>query len=1000
MISLAAKIRRWLLFIGIGIVWTITNSQAGGSGWNTIVVINKLSSSSGEVGNYYCELRAVPPENVLRIEWPGSRIAWTGAEYRTLLLSPLLDMCRTRGLTNQIQFVVLSMDLPFQTVENVTNVNSTTAALFYGLKTNSSNGMIEIGVTNSYAASEQSFQDAPPASSPGTPFLATMITANSVSEAKRLILQGVTSDSTFPTQPALLAKSSDPDRNIRHKRFDNAIFNAAILGHASLLRTNTDSPDGLTNLLGYQTGLKQFDISQNTFVPGAIADSQTSFGGIISGANDQTNLLSFIAAGATGSYGTVAEPGGDGNDFPDPQVYFYQARGFSLAEAYYQSIDVPYLGLMVAEPLAAPFAIPGSARWNPANSNATLAGVASLGVNFRAHDAARPLQRVELFVDGKYLTPLTNVFAQASNALEVTLNGYPIHYAVPTNSTIGGIASALTTVINESPTTNATKIRAQAYGDRIELQSINTNNNSFPFYATNLPSALFPGINYRVRNLSEAIPPRIIPIGKNAADQYGMQIEIPTALNYVIQATTNLIDWQSIFTNTTPGLITFRDLASSNYARRFYRVVGPAVNQPPKITGPIFISGGFAQLRMESQPGQPATIMISTNQLDWTLTETNQAGGIIDWIDANASSFSTRFYRAWLPPNPQPSFTLSNSTAEVTLVRIDNALQPYTVQSSTNGTDWASLTTNYTYREIQTTADSAIGSASNLTTFLRASRATFAPSEARGIEEFRVPASSLAVGAWLRFTFVKTNNQVVIIGVTNQIAGANATNLATQIVTAINGHAELQTTDGLAAEDLTIDSVQARFTLRARSCGYSAALLKAYPGRSGLNIFPSLSRTLTKNFSDLQPRNHLYVSAGVGQLDVNFLFDTTQLPDGYHELGAVAYEGTSVRTQTRTTIPICISNSPLYATLTLVDLTNNASVTATYHIQVSANTNNISLTTLYSTGGPLGFATNTPNATFNVTGTNLWAGLHPFYALVETTTGQKFRTATSWIRLK
>ena len=36
-----------------------------------------------------------------------------------------------------------------------------------------------------------------------------------------------------------------------------------------------------------------------------------------------------------------------------------------------------------------------------------------------------------------------------------------------------------------------------------------------------------------------------------------------------------------------------------------------------------------------------------------------------------------------------------------------------------------------------------------------------------------------------------------------------------------------------------------------------------------------------------------------------------QLPDGYHELAAVAYEGSHVRTQTRATVPVCISNSPL-----------------------------------------------------------------------------------------
>src|SRR5208283_4170114 len=114
---------------------------------------------------------------------------------------------------------------------------------------------------------------------------------------------------------------------------------------------------------GYETGLAQFSVPPSTFVSGAIADSLTSFGGIIFGSNSQTNLLAFIDAGAAGSYGTVAEPGNETQNFPNPQDYFYQARGFSLAENYYQSINVPYLGLIVAEPLAAPFARTGVGVW-------------------------------------------------------------------------------------------------------------------------------------------------------------------------------------------------------------------------------------------------------------------------------------------------------------------------------------------------------------------------------------------------------------------------------------------------------------------------------------------------------------------------------------------------------------------------------------------------------------------------------------------------------------
>src|SRR5690349_10371924 len=188
--------------------------MAGGSGLNTVVVINQSSSNSCEAANYFCERRQVPPENVLRINWPGGNISWTNSDFQTYLLTPLQSMLTSRQLTNQIDYVVLSMDIPFQ-IYNGFDINSTTSALFYGLKNS-------LGLTNSYFASEQSFSQASPASAPGYSFLTTMLTATSLAEAKQLVDQGVSSDSTFPTQTVLLEKSSDVSRNLRYIAFDNA----------------------------------------------------------------------------------------------------------------------------------------------------------------------------------------------------------------------------------------------------------------------------------------------------------------------------------------------------------------------------------------------------------------------------------------------------------------------------------------------------------------------------------------------------------------------------------------------------------------------------------------------------------------------------------------------------------------------------------------------------------------------------------------------------------
>src|SRR5271157_66576 len=124
--------------------------QAGGSGLNTVVIINQTSSNSCELGNYYCERRQVPPQNVLHINWSGGNTLWTSNDFQTNLVTPLLDMLAARQLTNQIDYLVLSMDIPFQTSFGST-VNGTTSALFYGSRLG--NGSDGFGVTNSYAAS-------------------------------------------------------------------------------------------------------------------------------------------------------------------------------------------------------------------------------------------------------------------------------------------------------------------------------------------------------------------------------------------------------------------------------------------------------------------------------------------------------------------------------------------------------------------------------------------------------------------------------------------------------------------------------------------------------------------------------------------------------------------------------------------------------------------------------------------------------------------------------
>ena len=775
---------------GLGVLFISTAGLfAGGSGLNVVVIVNQSSTNSVQLGNYYCEWRGVPPQNLLRINWAGGNTSWNRSDFETCLLNPLVSMLSSRGLTNQADYVVLSMDIPYQ-VTDTNGVNSTTAALFYGFKTDDCAGNCPEGIPgcnlpaasyNAYAGSEGVFRQTPPVAAGSNAWLVTMLTSSNLAQAEAIIDRGVASDGMVPTQTVWLAKSSDTARNVRYLEFDSAIYDARVAGDFSVLRTNSDSPYGLTNLLGYQTGLYRFNILSNAFVPGAMADNLTSYGGLILVPNDHTTLLAFLNAGACGSYGTVTEPCNYLQKFPSPEDYFYQARGFSLAECYYLSLANPYQGLIVGEPLAAPFAKPGAGTWNNLSAGATLAGTTNLSFQFAASDAGRPLQQVDLFLDGVWAQTITNIPPQSGNVLAVFLNGQTINYTVPSDATVSSVAAGLATELNEPANTNATKVTASAHGDRIELRCAD-------------PS------------------------------QRGSQIPL--------------------------------------------------------------------------------------------------------------------------------------------------------------------------------SAGTSIGGGAALTTFLAATGTNLLDTIAFGIRNYYVTNAPNA-GDYLQLSITKTNGTMVVVSVTNN-GGLNIGQLVQQLVSAVNSNAGLSTPDGLGAQDFidyTPHGLQlAEFNLQANTCGWNEAQIQVtFSGSSTFTFTPAGANVLDGNLPDLQPRAHLYVTAGTTNLALSFPFDSTSQPDGFHTLDAVACEGSHVRTQTRATQSVRIQNTPLGATFTTLAGASNTVLNFTLLFSVAANTNTISSIELFSTGGSVGVVSNLSSATFAVAATNLGVGLHPFYAVVTRSDGKTYRTETRWI---
>jgi len=308
--------------------------------------------------------------------------------------------------------------------------------------------------------------------------------------------------------------------------------------------------------------------------------------------------------------------------------------------------------------------------------------------------------------------------------------------------------------------------------------------------------------------------------------------------------------------------------------------------------------------------------------------------------------------------------------------------------------------------QIPVCASNSIGSASALTTYIWASQTNFLDTIAYGLRNF-VITNAPQTNSYLQITVTKTNGTEVTLSVTNPPGNTSAPVLIQSFISAINTNASLMAADGLVAEDFIDYTVYqyspvngGEFNLRARSPGWPESQVQvSLTGSASFAIAPTGTNVLDGNVTDLQPRNHLYLTAGVTSLSLTFPLDTSTLSDGSHELTAVVYEGSHVRTQARVTQSVRIQNTPLNASFTMLAGAPNTVLDFTLLFSVAANTNTISTIELFTTGGSVGVVSDLSSATFAAAATNLGVGLHPFYAVVTRSDGKQYRTGTEWIRI-
>ena len=346
---------------------------------NVLVVANAASAASIEIAEYYASRRAVPPDQVLRLQLPTTdEIART--QYDSQVERPITEWLMRHSAQDRILYIVLTKGVPLRisgssgTKGTVASVDSELTLLYRKMSgvVFALNGWLpnpyflgDRGV-NAARRFTHEYYDL---------YLVTRLDGFSVADVKTLIDRGTkpsrqgailldarsevsTSPGNTWLEDAAAGIRGQPgwtDRVVHDTRFGVVAHEQPLLGYYSW--GSNDPAFFLTDSLNLD------------FVPGALAgmfvstDARTfqqppadwrAGKGTFAGSN-QSLIGTLIRQGATGAAGHVAEPYLTGAIRPDVLFPSY-LNGFNLAEAFY--LAMPYSSwqtVVIGDPLCAPF---------------------------------------------------------------------------------------------------------------------------------------------------------------------------------------------------------------------------------------------------------------------------------------------------------------------------------------------------------------------------------------------------------------------------------------------------------------------------------------------------------------------------------------------------------------------------------------------------------------------------------------------------------------------
>ncbi len=374
---------RALTIAAAALLLTVATTVHAQTAENILLVVNETSPDSIKIGDHYARVRAIPADNVLRIQLPVADQLPLAA-YQFFIEQPIASWFAKRSAHDRIHYIVLTKGVPLRIAGTVGRTGTTSSVdseltLLYRKMVGTTippQGQVAnpfyLGTEPVAKAKRFNHRD-------HDIFLVTRLDGYTAADVIAMIDRGL---AAAPAGDVVLDQKADLPPAPGEGWLKDAAVALNALGFAdhTVLETTTRSFAGTQPVIGYYSwgsndpALRTRGVSLN-FAPGAIAamflssdartfkeppaqwvagdtrDAQKAYAG-----SPQSLAGDLVRSGVTGTAGYVAEPFSDGAIRPDMLFPAY-VSGFNLAEAFY--LATPYLGwqsVVVGDPLCSPFA--------------------------------------------------------------------------------------------------------------------------------------------------------------------------------------------------------------------------------------------------------------------------------------------------------------------------------------------------------------------------------------------------------------------------------------------------------------------------------------------------------------------------------------------------------------------------------------------------------------------------------------------------------------------